>query len=140
MDFGDILEIVIPLLLIFGGGIVKMIGRRASSPIAEPTPEQEPDFPFSWEEEPEMQDLFEEEQEVEPEPKNERKTYFTYEDVNPQVVNLETDNKSQRIVEEEPRQADVVAGAAPDAEQQFDLRKAIIYQTILTNQYTVELK
>ena len=87
-----------------------------------------------------MQDLFEEEQEVEPEPKNERKTYFTYEDVNPQVVNLETDNKSQRIVEEEPRQADVVAGAAPDAEQQFDLRKAIIYQTILTNQYTVELK
>ena len=138
MDFLEIIGILLPILILFGGGIRKSL--RRLGPLAEPTPQPKSEVPFPWETE--FDEELEPEEFVEEEPQvgKGQNAYFTYEDLNQPVVNLETDSAPQRIVEEEPSPMEVAAETASVTEAPFDLRKAIIYQTILTNNYTLELK
>ena len=138
MDFLEIIGILLPILILFGGGIRKSL--RRLSPLAEPTPQPKAEVPFPWETEFEEEQEPEEFVEEEPQAGKGQNAYFTYEDFNQPVVNPETDNTPQRIVEGKPNPMEVAAETVSDTEVPFDLRKAVVYQTILTNNYTLELK
>ena len=118
MEFGDILWTIVLIIAGFGGGLVKLFGSKNQVDSEESA--QPASYP-AWEAE---ADDFEEEIEEVPE----ENPYFTYE------MPEQTYAPAAASVPHEP-----MAPAVPEAVQAneaFDLRKAIIYQTILQNNYS----
>lgn len=141
MDFQDIAWLMIMLLLSFGGGIVKRIkGMKDVVEDAEDT--STPSSHDEWEDEELEEKEFFEEEEVDEDP------YFSYETeaVHQFEAPVQEDTRKaayaaapQASVEEDIRNEDVkVENEQPLLldDEEFDLRKAIIYQTIMRNDYT----
>lgn len=120
MNIGDILWIGVLLLISFGGSIFKKLVSKgegteeSSQPVSYPQWETVPD------------DFDQDAEEVAPADPN---PYFTYEDTNVQV-------HTNAPATTQP--SDDTLRPAAFADEAFDLRKAIIYQTILQNNYIHE--
>lgn len=136
MDAGDIIWTVILLVSAFGATLVKAFRRAIKDmpqPVATPAQNKKP-IDFSTEEKSSAPS-----QEASNEPFSEEygtDDYFSYETVNTPVVDLETEDTPSVAAailtpQDEPvREEDSI---------NFNLRQAIIYQTILHNNYITEI-
>jgi len=141
MDIQDIVWLVIALLFTFGGGIIKLVKNLGhySVDVEEPS---SPSSRQEWEEEGcDEQELFDEE-ELEENP------YFSYETdaAYQQEDSAQNDSRQAAYTADQntpsrPKfrsEDDKVEKEQPVfvGNEEFDLRKAIIYQTIMQNDYT----
>lgn len=156
MDFEDIIWIVVLFMGAFGGSlgkIVRNIRRTASAPISDQqdeVPSFQEELEFDDQEEFEENELFDFDDEtaefVETPKDSEQKQqeYFTYETIEEDSKLKKEDPKAKKeeplSKKEEPKRAQapqVVSEEAlqPAWEGNFNLRQAMIYDTILHNNY-----
>lgn len=140
MDFGDIIWIAVLVLSAFGGSIGKLFravgsNQENNSPAmdAEQTPYSDDEEESAWD----QAEVFGGISDPYSATSYEAPAYFSYETAEPQpketmAPKAETKKTPEPIPEIE-QQRDV-------ADEPFDLRKAIIYQTIMTNNYIADLK
>lgn len=120
MDLGDILWIVILLIATFGGGLIK--GIRKAFRVEDSEEDSQPVSHPMWETE--AAEFEAEEPEEDPYGQS---PYFTYE-----APTVEVRTSAPEVPAAPVTQPAMLAG------EEFDLRKAIIYQTVMQNNYLTE--
>ena len=146
----DFLDIIITVAILLAGGLMtggkkKPVRQSRQTPAGMNTPTDNMPRGFLFDEDDDIEeDIFEDESVETPAPQVET-PYFTYED-------LSVDNAAQSApMQDAPAQANPVQTAPvseplrivddePVEHPQFDLRQALIYQSILQNNYISELK
>lgn len=133
MDASDIIWIAILVISVLGGSLKKIAGKLQPTAPAAGVPKME-----GLDHELEEDDYTEFDQdwkETSSQPKNEE--YFTYESADSntwQAMSREAEKEEERL------DAAKAATMQPEAAVDFDLKKAVIYQTILNNDYIADLK
>lgn len=143
MDFSDILWIAVMLLTAFAGSRKKL--RRSmeeKTSASQPTPSQSVDSPFG-----EDADTFDLEEDWFEEDADEAyagtsveeqsSSYFTYETIDPQPVQAP---EMAAVSKKEESNVDEVLHPENNLADGFNLRQAIIYQTIMENDYLADIK
>lgn len=156
MDLGDIFWIGFLILTFFGGSITKVIKKyMPSQPATETDDSEEPMAEAEWTETEWAEPSETPRRVMEDDPWEESaetdNPYFTYDEVEPEVVEQPTQQSmSERIeeilrqqqfaqpkakYEEDPLPVQSTENESDPLDEPFDLRKAIIYQTIMENNY-----
>ena len=133
MDASDIIWIAILVISVLGGSLKKIAGKLQPTASAAGAPKME-----GLDHELEEDDYTEFEQDwKEPSSQSKNEEYFTYESADSntwQAMSREAEKEEDRL------DAAKAATMQPEATVDFDLKKAVIYQTILNNDYIADLK
>lgn len=139
MDFGDILWIAVLVLGAFGGSIGKLIRSFGSNQEDNRTAKDAEQTSYPYEEESAWNQAegFETISDPNYAASYEAPKYFSYETEEPQPMKAEAPKVENKHVCDQPKETEQ---KSPLLDEPFDLRKAVIYQTIMTNNYIADLK
>mgnify|MGYP003290617949 CR=1 FL=1 len=142
MDFSDILWVAILLISAFAGSRKKLRRKLEEAESAsQPTPSQSID-PSQWMDNDDSdleEDWFEDDADTAyatASMDEEATPYFTYETVDPEPIQTPT-VATANVIEDNVEEVHPMASNIAD---EFNLRQAIIYQTIMENDYLADIK